>query len=56
MSWNAVSCHKWSPSRVWFALKLWAHWLIHFHCNMRVWSKSEMTYLCYDYCNIKSTQ
>ena len=40
---------KRSPSRVLFALKLWAHCLIHFHlCGAR----TEMTYYCYD-CNIK---
>ena len=55
MSWNIVSCHKWSPSRVWFVLKLWAHCFIHFHCDVRVWSKAEMMYLCYD-CNIKALE
>jgi hypothetical protein len=51
-SWKAVSCHKWSPSRVWYALKLWVHCLIRFHCDVRVWSDTEMMYLCY-HCTIK---
>ena len=40
---------------MWFVLKLWAHCFIHFHCDVRVWSKAEMMYLCY-YCNIKALE